>query len=85
MRISLFFLFSLIISGAANALVIFGPISPKSSCPGPGRGQTQSNVKYCYFDDPKIIQVLNAPCPSGIRGGSNSSIGNQKWCIIRKQ
>ena len=64
--------------------MIFGPISAKSSCPGPGRGQAQGGAKYCYFDDPKIVQVLNAPCPSGLSGATSSSIGNQKWCIIRK-
>jgi len=66
---------------SANAQVIFGPIPPNTQCPGPGRGQTQRNAKYCFFDDPKIVQVLNAPCPAGLRGASNSSIGNQKWCV----
>ena len=66
------------------ATVIFGPIPAKDPCPGPGRGQTQGNLKYCYFDDPRIVQVLNAPCPSGLVGATNSSVGNQKWCVIRK-
>lgn len=67
-----------------NTGIIVGPIPSNSQCPGPGRGQNQGSVKYCYFDDPRIIQVLNTSCPSGLRGASNPSIGNQKWCIIRK-
>ena len=82
-RISALLLLS-VLSISTHGQVIFGPITSASQCPGPGRGQTQGNVKYCYFDDPRIIQVINAPCPSGLRGGSNSSIGNQKWCVIRK-
>lgn len=69
---------------SANAQIVVGPFSPKIQCPGPGRGQTQGDVKYCYFDDPRIIQVLNSRCPSGLVGATNSSIGNQKWCVIRK-
>ena len=72
-------------SSTGFATVIFGPISVNSSCPGAGRGQTQGGAKYCYFDDPRIVQVLNASCPSGLIGATSSSIGNQKWCIIRKQ
>jgi hypothetical protein len=80
-----FLIIALIFCVSANATVIFGPISSKSSCPGSGRGQTQGNVKYCYFDDPRIVQVLNAPCPAGLAGATSSSTGNQKWCVIRKQ
>ncbi len=71
-------------SSTGFAAVIFGPISVNSSCPGAGRGQTQEGKKYCFFDDPRIVQVLNATCPSGLIGATSSSIGNQKWCIIRK-
>jgi hypothetical protein len=64
--------------------VVFGPVSPQIHCPSPGRGQTNGQVKYCIFDDPRVVQVIHSRCPSGIRGGSNTSIGNEQWCVIRK-
>ena len=77
-------LITLLLSHNVHGTVVFGPVSLQSHCPSPGRGQTNGQVKYCIFDDPRVVQVIHSRCPSGIRGGSNTSIGNEQWCVIRK-
>ena len=67
-----------------QAKVTYGPISTKSHCPGGSRGVSSGKVKYCIFEDPKVIQVVNSRCPPGVRHGSSTSIGKENWCVIRK-
>lgn len=73
-------------AASASAQITIGPLTQTTMCPSPARSTTSGKNKFCIFDDPKVVQVLQTRCPSAPAGtiAVQSTAGRDTWCVIRR-